>query len=335
MDILTQGLLGAALAQTAARPAEVRLATGIGFAAGLLADADVLISSGTDPLLTLEYHRHFSHALLFIPLGALLAALLLRLVLGARLPFSRLFLFCLLGYSLSGLLDACTSYGTYLLWPFLDQRIAFHIIAIVDPLFTAALLLGAATAWKTRRRAAAYIGLVLAGAYMSFAWVQHERIEQVARQLATQRGHVPERVLVKPTLGNVILWRSLYEHGGRVQVDAIRLAPWGAPRIYPGGEIRLFDATRDALDLPRDSRQYRDVERFVRLSDGFVAIDAARPHILADVRYANLPDSLRPLWGLELDPARPAQHAHYAFYRDLSPQTRRRFIDMLSGKPDR
>jgi len=335
MDILTQGLLGAALAQTATRPNELRLATGVGFAAGLLADADVLISSGADPLLMLEYHRHFSHALLFIPLGALIAALLLRLALGARLPFSRLYLFCLLGYSLSGLLDACTSYGTYLLWPFLDQRIAFHIIAIIDPLFTAALLLGAAYAWRTRRRIGAYLGLALAGAYLAFAWVQHERVETAARQLAAQRGHAPERVLVKPTLGNVILWRSLYQHGGQVQVDAIRLTPGGAARIYPGGGIRLFDATRDALDLPRDSRQYRDVERFVRLSDGFVAIDAARPHILADVRYANLPDSLRPLWGLELDPAQPEQHAHYKFYRDLSPENRRRFIDLLLGRPSR
>jgi hypothetical protein len=43
MDILTQGLIGATLAQAGARPHEVRLATLIGFCAPLLADAHSLI----------------------------------------------------------------------------------------------------------------------------------------------------------------------------------------------------------------------------------------------------------------------------------------------------
>ena len=54
MDPLTQGLVGAALAQSAAKPNETRIAAAVGAGAGLLADADVLIRSSTDPLLTLE-----------------------------------------------------------------------------------------------------------------------------------------------------------------------------------------------------------------------------------------------------------------------------------------
>jgi len=332
MDIVTQGLLGAALAQSAARSQEARLATGIGFAAGLLADADVLISSGTDPLLTLEYHRHFTHALVFVPVGALLAALLLRLALGPRLPFSRLYLFALLGYSLSGFLDACTSYGTHLLWPFVDERISFHIISIIDPVFTLVLLGAVAYAWRMRRPRAAQLGLLLAAFYLGLGWVQHERVEAAARELAAQRGHAPERLLVKPTLGNLLLWRSLYVHRGEVRVDAIRLGLSAEPRVYPGGAIRLFEAARDLPRLPRGSVQFRDVERFVRFSDGWVAIQPHRPEGLADIRYSNLPNSLEPLWGLELNPAQPERHAHYAFYRNLSRQTRERFTEMLLGR---
>ena len=78
MDIVTQGLIGATAAQGGARSSdEVRLASLIGFCAPLLADADALIRSTEDPLLFLEYHRHFTHALLFIPFGALIASLLL------------------------------------------------------------------------------------------------------------------------------------------------------------------------------------------------------------------------------------------------------------------
>lgn len=331
MDIVTQGVLGAALAQSVARRPEARLATGIGFAAGLLADADVLISSSTDPLLTLEYHRHFTHALLFVPIGALLAALLLWPFLRARLPFVRLYLFALLGYSLSGFLDACTSYGTYWLWPFVDERIAFHIISIVDPLFTLMLMAAVVTAWKTRLARMAQFGLLLAALYLGLGWVQHARVEAVAQQLAAQRGHSAERLLVKPTLGNLVLWRSIYVHQGEVRVDAIRLG-FGEPTLYPGGAVRLFDAARDLPQLARNSFQYRDVERFQQFSDHYVAVDPQRPNALIDIRYSNLPDSLRPLWGLELDPNRPEQHAHYAFYRDLSRETRQRFMDMLLGR---
>ena len=42
MDILTQGLLGATVAQSGSRKSETKIATIIGFLAGLLADADVL-----------------------------------------------------------------------------------------------------------------------------------------------------------------------------------------------------------------------------------------------------------------------------------------------------
>lgn len=329
MDILTQGLLGAALAQSAARPQEARLATGIGFAAGLLADADVLIGSSADPLLTLEYHRHFTHALVFIPIGALIAALLLWPWLRTRLPFARLYLYALLGYGLSGFLDACTSYGTHLLWPFSDERVSFHIISIIDPVFTLALLAAAIVAWKARRPRAAQLGLALAALYLALGWWQHARVEAVARDLALQRGHAVERLVVKPTLGNLLLWRSLYLHRGEVWVDAIRLG--AEPRLYPGGTIRLFDPARDLPSLARDSVLYRDVERFVKFSDGFVAIHPHRPEVLADVRYSNLPDSLRPLWGLEMDLAKPGQHGRHAFYRDMSRETRRRFMSMLGG----
>ncbi len=77
MDIVTQGLLGATLAQSAASQQKLRVATVVGFASGLLADADTLIRSANDPLLNIEFHRHFTHSLIFIPVGGLLAALIL------------------------------------------------------------------------------------------------------------------------------------------------------------------------------------------------------------------------------------------------------------------
>ena len=44
-----------------------------GAAAGVLPDADALIQSGADALLVLDCHRHFTHALAFVPSGAMVA----------------------------------------------------------------------------------------------------------------------------------------------------------------------------------------------------------------------------------------------------------------------
>ena len=74
----------------------------------------------------------------------MLGAALLWPIFKKRLSFARLYRYSLLGYLLSGLLDACTSYGTHLLWPFSDARVAWHLISVIDPLFTGALLLGLA-----------------------------------------------------------------------------------------------------------------------------------------------------------------------------------------------
>lgn len=223
MDILTQGLLGAALAQSVAKPNEARLATAVGFLSGLLADADALIRSSHDPLLTLEYHRHFTHSIFFVPIGGLIAALLLWPFFRHRLRFGRLYVFALLGYSLSGFLDACTSYGTHLLWPLSDTRIAWSIISIVDPVFTLTLLAAAAYALLKRTPRAAHVGLGLAGVYLLVGWAQLQRAETFAEELAEARGHSIERLVVKPTLGNLVLWRSIYRNADTFHIDAVRV----------------------------------------------------------------------------------------------------------------
>lgn len=331
MDILTQGLLGASMAQAGARENDTRAAMVIGFLSGLLADVDVLIRSSADPLLTIEYHRHFTHSLFFVPVGALFATLVLWPFFRNRLTFGRIFIFALLGYSLSGVLDTCTSYGTYLLWPFVDKRIAWHIISIVDPIFTVALLAGVIYSYRKTTAIGARVGLVIAVLYLAFGWLQLQRAADSVIQLTEVRGHVPERLVVKPTIGNTVLWRSIYQSNGKLYVDAIRLGFTDANTVYEGGSIVLAVPERDFANLPVDTVLYQDILRFTRFSDGFIAIDPNQPNVLADVRYSNLPNSLAPLWGIEMDLTNADRHARYRFFRDLSPAKRKRFFSMLVG----
>src|SRR5690606_19686695 len=150
MDPVSQAALGATWSQSAARGGKLRDAAFLGAVAGMAPDLDTLIQSGSDPLLFLEYHRHFTHAFAFVPIGALVCAALLHRLVRARLSFRETYLFCLLGFGSHGLLDACTTYGTQLLWPFSGERIAWSVVAVVDPLFTLPVLVLAALAAQRR-----------------------------------------------------------------------------------------------------------------------------------------------------------------------------------------
>ena len=332
MDIITQGLVGAIVATSAAGKQHSRLAIVIGFCAGLLADADILIRAADDPLFSIEYHRHFTHALLFVPIGGLIAALLTWPFVRRHLGFGRTCLYTTLGYLPSGLLDACTSFGTQLLWPFADTRIAWNLIAIVDPVFSLSLIAALLFAWRRRQAWPARLGLGFALLYLLFGLTQRERAEEFISQVALQRGHVIERLEVKPTLGNLVLWRAIYETGGRFHIDAVRVGPWSAPRHYPGGTLARF-TPRALPNLDPGSVLAGDIARVTRLSDDSIVRPPARPDVLGDARYAMLPHSTLPLWGIALDLDYPDRHVQFLTFRHFKQPARREFLAMLRGLP--
>ena len=329
MDVLTQGLLGGVLAQSLATKHEKKIATLVGVVAGLLADADILVRSSSDPLLNIEFHRHFTHSLVFIPVGAAIATLLLWPFLRRHLSARRLYLFSLAAYSMSGVLDAFTSYGTHLFWPFSDERVALNSISIVDPVFTLILLVTLVTGLRLGHRKVAFAGLVLGMMYLGMGFVQLQRAEQVAEDLRDKRGHLAMQSVVKPTLANLVLWRSVYIHEDRIHVDAIRVGLFDAGRVIEGESVARFALDKDLPQLDESSVLYTDIVRFLSFSDGYVALDPMQANVLGDIRFSMLPVSARPLWGIVIDPDRPQVHADYRFFRDSSPSVRETFLKLL------
>ena len=315
MDPISQGVLGSVVPQAVAPSNPKRFAVaGAGWLAGMLPDADVLIRSSTDPLLFLEYHRQFTHSLVFIPIGGLIAAGLLWPIWHRWLRFVGLYLVCTLGYATHGLLDACTSYGTQLLWPFSDARYAWNNVSIIDPLFTLPLLLFVAWAGWSQKRKFAILGLVWALGYLSFGVMQRERALQSASELAVRREHVPLRLSAKPSFGNLLLWKSIYEHDGRFYVDAIRLAT--DAQVYEGDSIEKFDEATLANFPEHAGVLRRDIARFMWFSDRYVAAFPRAKPFLGDVRYSLLPHELEPLWGIEWLDEHSDEHVQFVNRRD-------------------
>jgi inner membrane protein len=315
MDNLTHGLLGMAVAVCVVPRESVRPAAVVGFLAGEFPDLDVLLRSESDPLFALEMHRHFTHSLLMAPvIGAAMAWLVMlwQRWRGRAYAGKTLLLAGVMAALSHGLCDVWTSYGTRWYWPFAETRVAWDLISVIDPLFTLPLLLPVCLAIKRRKRTWAAGALLWAMFYLCFCFMQQVRVLIAANDAAVERGHDARRLTVKPSFGNIIVWRALYECEGEAHVLCFRAT----------GEVKLLGESRATLVRPADLREIapgsvlaRDIERFAHFSDGWLGWHPQQAGVLGDLRYAMRPDAVSPLWGIVVDDSKPEAHAPFATFR--------------------
>lgn len=329
MDPISQGTVGAVFAQSAANKNNIAIIGVVGFFAGLAPDLDVFIRSSTDPVLFLEYHRQFTHSLFFIPFGALIVSVFLFPLVRKSLSFKATYVASFLGYATHGLLDACTSYGTLLFWPFSNERITWNNISIVDPLLTIPAIILLIVAVKTSRRLFSIFAVGWIVFYLALGLVQYERALSSGLKLAQSRGHSAERMTLKPSFGNLILWKSIYQYEDRFYVDAIR-----AGRVLTrcfGESIKIFDYQYHLSDLEKNSQQMRDIERFRWFSQDYLGFDGDK-NLVTDVRYSMIPNQIAPMWGLVIDEWKSTnEHAVWWTSRDLNDESLSLFAEMLFG----
>ena len=301
MDPLTHMALGGALAH-AVMSRRCRFALLAGAAGALLPDADVFLAGQGSSVAGYVLHRHFTHALVLIPVMALIAAAPFALFRSTRAHWPGIYLASLLGAATHGLLDAATAYGTHLLWPFSNARVSWDVVSVIDPAFTAILLIGLLLALRRKTIRPAWLALAGCALYMGFAAMQHERALSAQRQLAESRGQTVERSRAIPLLGHMFAWRSVYQHDGVLYADAIRLLPFTAPRIRSGETVPLLRID-DATLAHASPQAAQDLRLFAHFADGFIARIPGRPDLIGDMRYATPANSFRPLWGVRYDPA--------------------------------
>jgi len=333
MDPLSQAALGASLSQSFANDRKKQVsAMVIGALAGMAPDLDIFINSDYDPLLFLEYHRQFTHSLIFIPFGALLCALVFYPFAKKKLSFKQIYFFSFLGYATHGLLDACTSYGTQLFWPFTNERIAWNVVSIVDPLFTLPVLFLVILAAYKKNSRYARMAFIYAVVFLSLGAIQKNRAENVLAELALQRGHQIERSHIKPSFANRHLWKLIYEYDGRFYVDAVTLL-WDAD-IISGASIQKLNVQKDFPWLPGNSQQAKDIERFRWFSNDYLAVSVNDNKLISDVRYSFVPNNINSMWGIEInkrliDDGDYDAHVFFETNNHLDEETRDRFLDML------
>ena len=330
MDPLTQGVVGAVASQQSVNKKTYLLATIIGFLSGLTPDLDIFIRSNEDPLLSLEFHRQFTHSLIFIPIGGLICATVFYYLFAKRsdLTFKKTYIFSILGYGTHGLLDSCTSYGTQLFWPFSNHRVSWNTISIIDPMFTIPLLIFIIIAVVKKNKIFSRIAFSWIIMYFILGIVQHERAKYFGKQIALSRGHTPVTILVKPSIANLLVWKIIYSTKKNYYVDAVKIGLKN--KIYEGSKINKLDVNKSFPWLDSNSQQAKDLERFRWFSSGYLAISKNHPSRIIDIRYSILPNDINSLCGIELNKyANQTTHVKYIFNRERNSDTINKLWNMI------
>ena len=330
MDPITQGAFGAIFAQTISNKKKILVGSIVGCFAGLAPDLDIFIRSASDPLLKLEYHRQFTHSLFFIPIGALIVTLFSRIIFKKYLSWGETYLFSFLGFATHGLLDACTSYGTQLLWPFTNQRISWNYISVVDPFLTIPVILAIIFAIIMKNKYITFFGIVYILAYLTFGAFQENRAQFVGKSIANLRGHESKDLTAKPSLGNLFLWKTIYEDDGFYYVDAARL--FTKSEYCQGTKIKKLDLNNDFSELDVNSQQYKDIKRFDWFSQGYLG-KVIEKKIITDVRYSAVPNEVDGLWGIKINlDKNNSSHVDWVVNRSNYMEKWKRFFDLILGK---
>lgn len=301
MDPITQGSLGAALAQVSLFSYDRKRAWVAGGLAGMAADLDIIIRSNSDPLLSLVYHRHFTHALSFIPVGALLVALFLLIFKSFRPQWHWVLIACLIGYASHGPLDALTSYGTVLFWPFSDRRVSLDLISIIDPFFTFPLILGLTWSIVFKERRAVIIGLSLAFLVIAFNAWQHHRVIHTIEQFAKHHDLETKKIRAFPALGSSSYWRVLFQYNHQFIMADVVAKVFSKPKIGAIGCFNRFSEQTLPDYISQSSTLHQDFQRFRWFTDDYLILVNKSPLQLADGRYIISNHPPLALWGVRFD----------------------------------
>jgi inner membrane protein len=201
-------------------------------------DIDAISAAGGG-LNYLHYHRHLTHSLVFMPLMALAAVAIVRLMVRKPLAWRGAYFAALLAVASHVALDFTNIYGLRLFLPFSHNWQSLDITSVVDIWIWAVCLLGLAApvlgqlvgseiaSSSVRKRhygrgwAWFAIGFVVIYAMVRFGL--HARAVAAAGSRLYQDA-VPLRVAAAPNAINPLRWRGLVETADAVAVEDINLA---------------------------------------------------------------------------------------------------------------
>jgi inner membrane protein len=298
MDSITQIVLGAAVGEAVLGKKIGNQALFWGAVAGTIPDLDVLANPFQDIVEQLSWHRSLTHSVFFALATAPLFAWAVLQIKSYKakttlLDWSQLFFWCFFTHAL---LDACTTWGTQLLYPFSNYGFSTNTVFVIDPLYTLPFLFFLIQAARTpyqiggnynpKRKKYNYLGLGISTAYLVLGFVLKWLVLGIFTQSLTAQNIPFQRLDCKVTALNIVLWNAVAE----------------TQDGFYSGYYSLFDRNNDIAfnyfpknsDLLKPYQSHPKVQTLQRITEGFYTLQKhpTNPHILQmnDLRFGQIGD---------------------------------------------
>ncbi|WP_430908156.1 metal-dependent hydrolase [Maribacter sp. 2-571] len=285
MDSLTQIVLGASVGEAVLGKKVGNKAIWYGAIAGTIPDLDVLVNYVTDTVTAIEWHRGFSHSLVFSVLFApVFGWLVWKLHRGREASWKDWSWLFFWGLFTHPVLDAFTTWGTQLFWPF-KTRLAFQNIFVIDPLYTLPFLtfLLLAMCYKRtteKRRTYNRLGLVVSSAYLLLTLLLKGIAYAKFTDSLTEQGIAYQQIDTRPTPMNTLLWTANIEAG-----DAYLIGNYS---FFDSKPIH-FTAYPKNHQLLGDLKTNDNVNRLITIAEGWYTISKREDRLyFNDLRFGLL-----------------------------------------------
>ncbi|MBJ6367307.1 metal-dependent hydrolase [Snuella sedimenti] len=275
MDSLTQIVLGAACGEAVLGKKIGNKALLFGAIGGTIPDLDVyvgnlLYGNAIDAML---FHRGFMHSILFSVIGAFCFGWLAYKFYnsGRRLNTTTQkdwIWICFLALFTHIVLDCFTPYGTQMLVPFSESRIALNNIAVVDPIYTLPFLVCMIVLMffkrtSKKRRIWLKLGVGVSTAYMVLTLCNKLYVNYIFKQSLIENNIPFSRCSTQPAIFNNVLWYGIAE----------------TDTTYAIANYSLLDTKNRFLDFKYLPKQraiqvagYSDLRRLAKFSNGYYSI---------------------------------------------------------------
>ena len=293
MDSLTQIVLGAAVGEVVLGKKAGNKAMLYGAIAGTIPDLDTFVGNFFDTITAIEIHRGFSHSIVFAVLFApVFGWLISKIESGQEVSWKNWSWLMFWGLFTHPLLDAHTTWGTQLFWPF-ELRLAYKNIFVIDPLYTLPFLVFLIMAMRLNRsnpnrRKYNRIGLIVSSIYLLVVTPALKFYTFQQFESALQKQNISyQRMDTRPTPLNSILWTANIE-----TEDAFLIANYS---IFDTQPIDFYSVPKN-YDLAGELADNPNLHRLIDISEGWYTFSESNENLyFNDLRFGTMdiedPDS--------------------------------------------
>jgi len=279
LDSLTQIVLGASVGEAVLGKKIGNKALLYGAIAGTIPDLDVLANTMTDTITAIEIHRGISHSLVFSVL--MVNQLENKHYLGWK-SWTKLFFFGLVTHPL---LDAFTTWGTQLFWPF-DLRLAFNTVFVIDPFYTVPFL-GCVIGVLFQRRGSKtrqnlnYAGLTISTAYLLLTVFFKSIVDERFKSALEHQQLAYTNISTRPAPLSTMLWNANIE-----TQKSYLVADYS---FFDSGPIQFTEYPKNR-EASRELLKFPNVQRMVAISEGWYIIEKVDGQwFFYDLRFGLIP----------------------------------------------